>query len=252
MPEVAGIARNKKFFASSRAGNARGSARRGARQDWTSGENHHLGATLAADSIRNFSRFMLRRIIAGFDAIPRPILFFRRPIGVIWFNLREWHNRRMGSQHRNQNLFAHGPVVTLSFIAREPPPSLFKPRSYLLGRDDLLTRHVAFFHRAGSSCCARYFVFLRARADFLAAHVDLFAQPGLPSLTGFANGKIKNIKTSDGRIGLRRFWAPCDFGVGMPKCEQLSQFAIGVHRTGLLITAEMDIEVYRATIGYEG
>jgi|GEM_PF-6445162 len=65
-------------------------------------------------------------------------------------------------------------------------------------------------------------------------------------------GTKNGMKCRYGRIGLRRFWTPCDFGLGMPGCEQISLFTIGVNRTGPSIAAEIDIEVYRATIGYEG
>lgn len=58
-------------------------------------------------------------------------------------------------------------------------------------------------------------------------------------------GTKNNMKTEYGRIGLRRFWAPCDFDLGMPECGQPSWSSVSVNRTRPLIAAEMDIEVHR-------
>ncbi|MFX1764193.1 hypothetical protein PWP93_16655 [Paraburkholderia sp. A1RI-2L] len=74
--------------------------------------------------------------------------------------------------------------------------------------EDPLAQCAVSSYPAGSTCCARYFVFLRKQTRFLAAGVHLSAQPRPTPLTGFANGKFKNINARDGRIGYRRFWAP--------------------------------------------
>ncbi|MGF6921547.1 hypothetical protein OKW28_005744 [Paraburkholderia sp. 40] len=70
-----------------------------------------------------------------------------------------------------------------------------------------MRRPVRFTAHVSSSCAGHVF-FLRVQTRRFAAVVHLSARPWSGPLTGFANGDLKDIKTSNGRIGYRRFQAP--------------------------------------------
>ncbi|MGF6933726.1 hypothetical protein OKW41_002865 [Paraburkholderia sp. UCT70] len=72
-----------------------------------------------------------------------------------------------------------------------------------------MRRPVHFTAHVSSSSAGHAF-FLRVQTRRFAAVVHLSARPWSGPLTGFANGDLKDIKTSNGRIGYRRFWAPND------------------------------------------
>ena len=148
---------------------------------------------------------MLRRTVARFDAtFLDNTTFTARPVGVIPLNLRERAVLSNGESTQYLKSFCAMSDSQLSYAAPERPPPHFGQVNYLRRHEDLLTRCAVSFYQAGSTCCARCFVFLRVRTRFFATVVHLSAQPRSTPLSGFANGKFKNIKTGDGRIGLRR------------------------------------------------
>lgn len=176
--EHAGSRRNcseQEIFALSYVGNARRSARQGSRQDRISGGNHRLGAVLEADSIRDLSRLMLRRATAGSGAILLVGTIFSTTYPrVIRFNLREWHNLAVGSEHSIQNflrwLGCHAFVccIRISIITLGGPTAIcLCATTCLRGMPPFSTKPVHFSARDTSFFCAPEPVFLRCMLTYL-------------------------------------------------------------------------------------